>query len=313
MMIKIIVIAVTILLGGGFSASAPAAENYPARAVELYCPYEAGTSMDVMVRLIADIAPKYMGQPMVVVNKPGASGSLAAAEVISGKPDGYKLVSLANLFFASTIHIQKVPFSADDLTPIANFMEYRLCMVVRADSPFKTLKDVIEYARKNPGSLKWSHPGRGTSLHTVALSVFQKAKVQTIDVPFKAELLSSLLGGHVHVGSFPYGLVMESVRAGQIRCLAFYGDHRYKDQPNVPSIAELGFPDAAKLATDAALFVRRNTPEHIKNYLIGVSKQIYDDPRFARLPDMGGEDPKYGGPRVAKESIKRAEEITFPS
>lgn len=311
---RLLIAGVILLLIAGSGVTAVAAEKYPSKAIELYCPYGPGSSMDTMARLIAEIAPKYTGQPIVVVNKPGASGSLAAAEVISAKPDGYRIVSLANLFFASTMKIQKVPFSPDDLVPIANFMEYRLGMAVKADSPFKTLNDLLANAKKNSGQLKWGHPGRGTSLHTIALHIFKKTGVQAVDVPYKGspEVLAALLGGHIDAASVPYGTVKENVRAGQVRYLTFYSDHRYTDQPNVPSIVELGFPDAAKLATDVALFVHKNTPEHIKKYLIGVSKQIYDDPRFKKLADIGGEDPKFGGPEFVKESIMKAEEVSVP-
>ena len=111
---------------GAFLSTAAFPLDYPTKPIELLCPYTAGSFIDIMARLIADIAPTYLGQPMVVVNKPGAGGSLAAAEVISAKPDGYKLVALGQGFFAITTKTQKIPFNPDDLVPIANFMAWRL-------------------------------------------------------------------------------------------------------------------------------------------------------------------------------------------
>ncbi len=311
---KKLTLTLAALLVWGASTAAIAADSYPTKPIELFCPYVAGSSMDSMARLIADIAPKYTGQPMVVVNKPGASGSLAAAEVISSKPDGYKLVTLANVFFSSTMKIQKVPFNPDDLIPIGNFMEYRLGMAVKADSPFKTLNDLLEYAKKNPGSLNWGHPGRGTTLHTIALMVMKKAGAKSVDVPYKGspEVLAALLGGHIKAASVPYGTVKENVRAGQIRYLAFYSDHRFSDQPNVPSIVELGYPEPAKLATLVGVYAHKNTPEPVKNYLVALAKKVYDDPRFRKLADVGGEDPKFGGPEYVKESIRKSEELSVP-
>jgi tripartite-type tricarboxylate transporter receptor subunit TctC len=307
-------IAGGLLLLAGFSSAATAAANYPAKPVEIICPYVAGASMDIMNRLVAEIAPKYMGQQVVVVNKPGASGSITAAEVISSKPDGYKLGSLANQFFASTLKMQKVPFNPDDLAPIANFMEYRLGIAVKGDSKIKTLNDLIDFAKKGSGQLKWGHPGRGTSLHVGAMYIFRKAGAQTSDVPYKGspEVLTALLGGHIDAAAIPYGTAKESVRAGNIRYLCFYGEQRYHDQPNVPSVVELGYPDAARLATYVALYVHRNTPDDIKKYLVKVSKQIYDDPRFKKLFEMGGEDPKWGGPEFVTKSVKDAEVVTIP-
>ena len=109
------VLAAALSLLAGLPAAAWAAGDYPVKPIELYCPYVPGSSMDVMARLIGEIAPKYIGQPIVVVNKPGAAGSLAAAEVISAKPDGYKMTTQANMFFATTTKIQKIPFNPDDL------------------------------------------------------------------------------------------------------------------------------------------------------------------------------------------------------
>ena len=311
---KAVALVVALLVFGGLATFAAAAANYPTKPIELLCPYVPGSSMDIMARLIAEIAPTYTGQPMAVVNKPGAGGSLAAAEVISAKPDGYKLVTLANMFFATTTKIQKVPFDPQDVVPLGNFMEYRLGFMVRADSPWKTLNDVLSYAKKNPGELKWSHAGRGISLHVIALSIFKKAGVQTIDVPYKGspEVLTALLGGHVDAASIAYGPAQEQLRAGKVRFLTFYSDQRYSDQPGVPSIVELGFPDAAKLSTYAAVFTHKNTPENVKEYLMGVSKKIYDDQRFKKLAEMGGEDPKWGGPDFVKASIKGAEEVGIP-
>ena len=110
-------------------------ERVPPQPIEIYCPYLPGSSMDMTARLIGTIASKYLSQPMVVVNKAGASGSLCAAEVIRSKPDGYKLAILANLFFATTVKTQKITFDPNDLIPIANFMEYKLGIAVKGDSP----------------------------------------------------------------------------------------------------------------------------------------------------------------------------------
>jgi tripartite-type tricarboxylate transporter receptor subunit TctC len=103
-------------------SSLPIWKEYPTRPIEILCPYAPGGSLDIVSRLVADIAQKYLGQPLVVVNKVGAGGSVAAADVITSKPDGYKLVMLANIFFATTVKTQKIPFDPNDLIPIANYM-----------------------------------------------------------------------------------------------------------------------------------------------------------------------------------------------
>ena len=121
---KMTALAVGLLSLGAVWATVASSADYPTKPVELLCPYTAGISIDIMCRLIADISPRYMGHPIVVVNKPGAGGSLAAAEVISAQPDGYKLVAQGQGFFAITTKTQKIPFDPDDLVPLANFMAW---------------------------------------------------------------------------------------------------------------------------------------------------------------------------------------------
>jgi tripartite-type tricarboxylate transporter receptor subunit TctC len=290
-------------------------KDFPTKPIELVCPYAPGSSMDIMSRLIADIAPKYLGQPVVVVNKPGAGGSIAAADIIGSKPDGYKLVMLTNAFFATTVKIQKIPFDPNDLTPIVNLYEYKLGLIVKGDSPWKTLNDLLDYAKKNPGKLRCAHGGRGITLHLNALLIFKKAGVDVIEIFYKGaspEQLVALLGGHVDASSMAYSAVKDHVKAGKIKYLVFFSDRRYSDQPMVPCAAELGFPEAAKLATFVGLYAHKNTPEDIKKILINTSKKIYDDPEFKKGIEEFGDEPRFGGPEFIMEAIKKGEEVGVP-
>ena len=310
---KIIAAAMTLLSLGAVLTTVASAADYPNKPIELLCPYTPGGSFDVMSRLVAEIATKHLGQPVVVVNKPGAGGSLAAAEVIGAKADGYKLVTLANVFFATTTKTQKLPFDPNDLVPLANFMEIKVGLMVRGDSPFKTFNDLIEYARRNPGQLKWGHAGRGVTTHMSTLTIFKKAGVKTIDVPFKGtpEGLTAILGGHVDAGSFPYGAAVDHVKAGKIRYLVFFTDSRYSDPPDVPTAAELGYPDAI-LPTYVGLYVHKNTPDEIRKILTEACRKTYDDQELRKGIEKLGENPKAGGPEFIAASIKKMEEVGIP-
>ena len=289
-------------------------DAYPSKPIEIVIPYTPGATSDLLSRLVANLAPKYLGQAMVVVPKPGAGGSVAAADVISAKPDGYKMMMTTNFFFAMTTKTQKVPFNPYDLVPVANFIEYRNGLIVKGDSQWKSLKDVLDYAKKNPGSLKWSHTGRGNSQHMYGLLLFRKAGVETTDVPFKgsAEMLTSLLGGHTDASLMVYGAVAEQVKAGQVRYLVTVGERRYSNLPNVPCVVELGFPEVAKLPTYVGLYIHKNTPEPVKRTLVDAMKKIYDDPEFKKGLETLGEEPKYGDPEFLKASIKSSEVVALP-
>jgi tripartite-type tricarboxylate transporter receptor subunit TctC len=305
---------VLILLSFGHTATILAAAEFPTKPIEIVCPFTPGSSMDLLSRLIADMGPRYVGQPMVVTNKPGAGGSIGAADVIKSRPDGYKLFMISTGYMANALKTQKVPFEKDDLIPLANFMEYKQGLAVRGDASWRSLNDLLDYARKNPGELKWAHSGRGIPLHISGLLIFRKAEVKAIEVPYHGspEILSALLGGHIDAASIVYGTVKDHVLAGKVRYLTFYADHRYPDQPGVPSVVELGFPDAAKLVSYVGLYAHKNTPETIKNFLIAAFKRIYDDPKCKKGIEQVGEEPRFGGPEFVKESIRKAEEVGDP-
>jgi tripartite-type tricarboxylate transporter receptor subunit TctC len=143
------------------------------------------------------------------------------------------------------------------------------------------------------------------------VSIFKTAGAQTIDVPYKGlpEAIPALLGGTLDAMCSPYGPVREHLRAGKLRALAFFSDHRLPDHPDVPTITELGFPN---VITYVGLYAHRNTPENVKSYLLEVFKKISEDPRFRKGVQDLGEDLKFGGPEFTTESIKKAEEITVP-
>lgn len=304
----------TVLLAAVILGTGTVGQGAPAKPIEIIVPYTPGATMDLLARLIANTAPKYLGQSLVVITKPGAGGSVAAADVISSKPDGQKLMITTNFFFAMTTKTQKIPFNPYDLTPISNFLEYRNGLIVKGDSPWKTLKDVLDYAKKSPGELKWSHTGRGISQHMYGLLLFRKANVQATDVPFKgsAEMLSSLLGGHTNASFMVFGAVGEHVRNGTVRYLVTVGERRYSNLPDVPCVVELGFPEIAKLPTYVGIYAHRETPEPVKKTLIDAMKKTYEDPEFKKGLDALGEEPKFGGPDFLREAIKSSEVISVP-
>jgi tripartite-type tricarboxylate transporter receptor subunit TctC len=312
--LKTLLLILGILMVGSVLIKPAVGKEYPTKTIEILCPYPPGSAVDIMIRLVADIGPKYLGQPMVVVSKPGAAGSIAAADVISSKPDGYRLVTMANAYFAVTIKTQKVPFHQNDLIPLANFIEYKLGMFVKGDSPWKTLNDMLDYGRKNPGKLRWAHSGRGLTTHMNGLTIFRQAGVDAIDIPFKGspKSLAALLGGHVDAAAIPYGTAVEQVRAGKARCLVFFSNKRYAFPADVPCAQELGFPKAGKLTTLFGLYARKGTPQDIRNILVDASKKIYEDPEFQKGMKGIGEEVRFGGPEFLEDSIKEGEIIGVP-
>jgi tripartite-type tricarboxylate transporter receptor subunit TctC len=307
-------ISAVLIFGLSIVGPSHAAKDFPTRPIEIVVPYTPGATMDLLARLIANTASKYLGQPLVALSKPGAGGSVAAADVISSKPDGHKLMVTTNFFFAMTTKTQKVPFNPNDLVPVANFLEYRNGFIVKGDSPWKTFQDVVDYAKKNPGKLRWSHTGRGISQHMYGLLVFRKANVETTDIPFKgsAEMLSALLGGHTDGSFMVYGAVSDHVRSGAVRYLLTVGERRYSNLPNVPCGPELGFPEVAKLPTYVGLYMHKDTPTEIQRILLDVMTKTYQNPEFKKGFEALGEEPRFGGPDFMKEAIRNSEAMAIP-
>ena len=290
------------------------AENYPTKPIEIIVPYTPGASMDIMARIIADKAPKYLGQPVFVTNKPGASGIIAGADIINSKPDGYKLITLTNFFFATTVKTQKMTYDPSYLVPIANCMVYKQGLFVRGDSPYKTLGDLIDYAKKNPGKLAWGHHGRGISPTMAAMLIFKRAGVETVEIPHKgsAESLASLLGGHVSASTSNYGPFKPHVESGKVRWLVAYSDRRYSDLPDVPVGREVGYPDVGKFNVFIGMYAHKNTPENVKNILNDALKKICESPEYKKAIQQLGEEPRYGSVELIKQATKEAEEVGIP-
>ena len=212
----------TILTAAGASALAgfAAAQSYPSRPIKYICPWPAGGSTDVVMRSLAESAGKALGQTVVVENKPGAGGMLGAIDMLNARPDGYTLCQIPHGAFRIP-HMQKVAFDTlRDFTWIACLTGYTFGMVVQADSPFKSIKDVVDYARANPGKFSYGSTGTGTSPHLAVEEFALKAGVSLNHVPFKgnADNMQALLGGHVMAASDATGWGPH-VDAGRLRLL----------------------------------------------------------------------------------------------
>jgi tripartite-type tricarboxylate transporter receptor subunit TctC len=290
------------------------AAEYPTKPIEVIVPFTPGGTNDLLTRLVAQIAPKYLGQPLVVINKPGAGGSLGAAEVISSRPDGYKLVSLPSAFFSTTVHTQKIPFNPDDLVPIASFMEYKEGLGVKGDGPFKTFKDLLDYGRNNPGKLRWGNLSRGSVQYISTSIIFKKLGIKSIEVPYPgtSEMITALLGGHLDAAGITYGGSKDHVKKGTIRFVVSYSNRRFSDPPNVPSAAELGFPEASRMRTLISTYAHKNVPDDVKAILFNAFKKTYDDPEFKKAFEAFGEAPLFLDGASVKEIVKQGTEVTLP-
>lgn len=236
-------------LGAGLSTLAlgPASaqsDGFPTRPVTLIVPWPAGGPTDVVLRAMADVAGKHLGQQVVVDNKSGASGTLGPATMAgTAKPDGYTIAQMP----ITTVRLplmQKLSFDAiRDFTYVIHLTGYIFGCTVKGDSRYKTWADVIEYAKANPGKLNYASTGTGSSLHIGMEQMAAHSGVKFNHVPFKgeAECFAALMGGHVDVMAAGTGRA-DLISTGQIRILNIWAAQRSKRIPDVPTLKELGYP-----------------------------------------------------------------------
>lgn len=229
-------------LGGLAAPAVLRAQSFPSRPIRYICPWPAGGSTDAVIRALAESAAKILGQTIIVDNKGGAGGMLGANELVNAKPDGYTLSQLPHGVFRIP-HMQKVQFDTlKDFTWIACLTGYTFGFVVPADSPIKSVKDLVAFAKANPGKFTYGSTGVGTSPHLAVEEFAQKAGIQLNHIPFKgnADNMQAVLGGHVMGASDATGWGPH-VDAGKLRLLATYGSKRTKRWSSVPTLDELGY------------------------------------------------------------------------
>jgi tripartite-type tricarboxylate transporter receptor subunit TctC len=235
---KAILLACALALFAGLAQ----AQQFPTRPVTLIVPWPAGGSTDIGMRALASATEKHLGQPIVIENKPGAGGTIGPANMAAGaKPDGYTVSQLPITVFRMPF-IQKTTFDpTKDFTYIVHITGYTFGVVVKADAPWKTFDELIDYARANPGKINYGTPGAGTSLHITMEQIAKLKGIRWTHVPFKgvAESMNALLGGHIDVVSDSTGWA-GAVDGGQARLLVTWGAGRTKNWPNVPNLKESG-------------------------------------------------------------------------
>jgi len=220
------------------------AQSYPEKPITLIVPWPAGGSTDIAMRTIAEAAAKHLGQPIVIDNKPGATGTLGPAVMAAtAKPDGYTIAQVPITVMRLPL-MQKTTWDAlKDFTYIVHLTGYTFGVTTKADGQFKTWAEVVEFAKANPGKVTYGTPGAGSSLHIGMEQIAAMAGMQLTHVPFKggAETNAAVLGGHTTLQADSTAW-KPLVDAGQLRLLAIWTAERSKNWPDAPTLKELGYP-----------------------------------------------------------------------
>ncbi len=263
-----------------FSLPIEAAE-FPTREVQIIIPYAAGGATDLIFRALAVTAQKYLGKPIIVVNRPGGGGTVGVTEASQAKPDGYTLLS-AITPLTILPHQVKTTFTYKSFEPIINVVKDPGMFLVRSDSPWKTLHEFLDYAKKNPEMITVGNSGAGGGVHLIALAFEKTAGVKFNHIPFAGggPSVTALLGGHINAVSVSPPEGIEHVKAGKLRIIALFAEKRFDIFPDVPTVKEQGINFT--MGQWRGLVAPKGTPPDVIKKLHDAFKKGMEDPVFIK-------------------------------
>ena len=284
------IIGAALALGLPFRASL--AQGYPARPITFHCPWPAGGGGDLQMRVLAKLVGAILGEKVVVENKPGATGTLAAASVARMKADGYSVAQSHDGVLRQPFITPSGYDPATDFTYVIGVSENVFGLVVKADSPWRSFQEFMDYARQNPNAVAIAVPGRGSPGHRVCDSLAAAYKLKWTIVPYKGTVdsLNGLMGGHVTAAAEASAWVTH-VDSGRLRVLAVFGSRRLKRYPNVPTLKDLGL-DIVEFSPWGIVGPAGMEQAVVKTVHDAV-KRAMDDPEFVALLETLGQEPIY--------------------
>lgn len=265
------------------------AQSFPSRPVTLIAPFPAGGPTDVTLRTLAEVTAPHLGQSIVVENRPGAGGTLGVVALASARPDGYLLSQLPLSIFRIP-HTQKVAWNPlTDISYVIGVSGYTFGVVVPASSPFRTFRDLVEWARRNPGRLDYGSTGTGTSPHLTMEEVALAQGVKFNHVPYKgsADLMQAILSGQIMAAADSTGFAPH-VEAGKLRLLCTWGEKRTRRFKDVPTLVELGYGIVS--ASPYGLGTARNTDPAIVRTLHDAFAKGLRDPKHLAVLERYDQD-----------------------
>ena len=273
-------------------AGPAAAQQYPAgKPIEMTVMFGAGSASDMTARHLADGMAKQLGAPVPVVNRTGGGGALGYVHVSQQKPDGYSIVWNSNSI-STTYHAGQLPMDYKAFDPVARVTVENPVLAVKASSPFKTLKDLVDYAKANPEKVRVGNSGTGSHTHIASMALFSTAGVQVTPVPFgTGQAVTNLLGDRIEaIVQFPQAVVPH-IKSGDLRALAWLGSQRDPILPDVKTAQEQGY----KVALDMwrGIAVPKGTPKPVITRLQDAIKKTVESPEFKDAGKNLGFTPAY--------------------
>jgi len=295
-----VAVAICVILALASFARVSSAQDFPSRPITWVVGFPPGGVSDQGTRYMARILSERLGQPVVVENKPGAGGIIAAEYVAAAKPDGYTIMYGASGPLASFKSLYK-KLSYDPIksfTLIHGYVQSPLLLAVPTNSPLKTLRDLVEFGKQHPGKLNFGSVGSGSGAHLAAELLGFNAGISMTHVPYKgsAQAITEMLGGNLDL-IFDYSIVLKpQIDAGKLRPLASTGPSRLVSHPDVPTTVELGYP-GVQLTAWATIVGPAGMPQPVVDLMAKAFNETLKDPAVVRfhndlgmtlMPDVAG-------------------------
>jgi len=267
-------------------------QQYPDKPIKVYQGFAAGGNADTIARVVSAEMTKTLGQPFVIEAQTGAGGTIAATTVARAKPDGYTLLLATGGHAVAGALYNKLNYqTVSDFQMVSTVTYFPFLVVVRADSPYRNLSDLLAAARSDARSVSYGSAGIGSTHHLAGELMVKSAKVDMLHIPYRGDAASvtALLGGEVPVIIAPPTAVMQNIKAGKLRALATTGAQRWSAMPELPTVSEQGV-QGYEVTSWAGLMAPAGTPRPIVDQLRAATLKALQVPTVrARLEDKGGE------------------------
>ncbi|KQP35737.1 tripartite tricarboxylate transporter substrate binding protein [Pseudorhodoferax sp. Leaf274] len=298
------------------TAGTALAQAYPHKPITMVVPTATGGTTDLSARMLAQALTPVLGQSVIVDNKGGGNGAIAAGIVKRAPADGYTLLMQYSGYHVISPHLTRVhQWEQADFQPVANVISAPQIIVVREGLPVKTLAELISYAKANPGKLNYASSGNGSLQHVTGAMLEQQGGVKMVHVPYKGTgpALQDLLGGQVDLTFGTAPPFMPHIQAGKLRVLAVTGKQRLPSLPDVPTTAEAGLPKVDATSW-FALFAPAATPKAVVDKLVADARAVVQSPEFRRKAEEQGatadfQDPAQLGAKVKADLAGWAEVV----
>ncbi|WP_194723717.1 Bug family tripartite tricarboxylate transporter substrate binding protein [Noviherbaspirillum malthae] len=287
-----------------FSAAVHARAEYPEKPIRIVVPSSPGGSADAIARMVGERLIRALGQTVIIENKGGGGGNIATEAVARSAPDGYTVLLTGNNHTLNVSLYAKPPYKLDDFQPVIELTRGPSVFVAAQNAPFKSLKEMTAAAKAKPDSVAFGSPGVGLPSHIAMETFTRTAQLKLVHVPYKGSgpSLSDVIGGQIPLVSSTLAAAMPHIKADKIKALAVTSPNRWPSLPDVPTVAESGYPGYSHM-TWLGLLVPKGTPEAIVARLNAETDKVLADPAIRAKLEQQGTSPVGGSPAAFQKMM----------